>query len=160
MLVWADGVRLLRRPPSLAPLKQLSLLVLEAKTAMGEADMGLDEDEVMGLVSLLSGPQALQQVRLHLDLTTWGAWLHKTNQVAPADAGDREQLPNPVRGAPEQPPDPAVGRAVLFWLASLLHHVLRRLERLQLGSKFVSLPLSKRSQEAVFEMLSGCQVVL
>lgn len=127
-VVWPSSVRcstgicLLLQPPCLAPLKRLSSLVLRAKPPGGGTAAALGPLEVLGLLTLLSGPRALRQVELHMDLT---------NGVHPASME-------------EEFPGLDAEEVVLQRLAGLLQCMLPRLERLQLRGKVLRVPVSRR----------------
>lgn len=154
-VVWPSDVRLLLQPLSLAPLERLTSLVLAAKPCEDEDDRGLEQEEVRGLLALLLRPVTLQQVELQLDLTTWAAPVDKQDEQpedTAADAGNKKQLPGAKMKW--QLPDPALGRAILLWLASLLQVALPDLERLQLVQQVLWFPLDAPLQEALHKMQS------
>jgi hypothetical protein len=176
-LVWPSDVQLLLQPPSLAPLKRLTSLLLRAEASGGKADTGLGEEEVLGLLALLWQPRTLQQLELRLDLTAWGAHQciqdHMLDedaagkaQLPPAAQREQEQLANPAEGKQQQQlADPArrkkgqlqeqaVRSALLLWLGSFLHFKLPCLKRLQLGPWFIRLPVTPHFQQHVSEMMA------
>jgi hypothetical protein len=139
-VVWPSTIPLLLQPPSLAPLKRLSRLVLRAEPARGAADNGLlGSMEVLGLLTLLSGQPTLRQIELHLGLTA-GPGLTTGGSVSLTAGG------GPQGGQEQQLllPGVDVGEVALQWLAGLLQWKLPRLERLQLGVKVLRLAASRR----------------